>query len=150
VRRSVPLACRNLHEHTASASPHSSSPSARGGACQWLLAKRVINPQLVANIPFSGEAGFTWDVWENDNPHTTVASKHHRFSTNIWVGILGDQLLGEVFLPNRLTGSVYHLFFFVNDYQHFWNMCLFINDTCGSCTTSCSPHCEAAPEPDSR
>jgi hypothetical protein len=63
-----------------------------------------------------------------------MASRHqHRFSINVWVGIVGDQLLGPVVLPNRLTGAVYHRFF-VN--QYFWNMCLFINDnTCGSCMT---------------
>jgi hypothetical protein len=43
------------------------------------------------------------------NPHTTMASGHqHLFSINIWVGRLGDQLLGPVVLPNRLTGAVYH------------------------------------------
>jgi hypothetical protein len=51
-------------------------------------------------------------VWLNDNPHTFVASRHqHRFSINVCVGILGDQLLGPiVVLPHRLTGAVYHCF----------------------------------------
>jgi hypothetical protein len=30
---------------------------------------------------------------------------------NAWVGILGDQLLGPVVLPNRLTAAVSHRFF---------------------------------------
>jgi hypothetical protein len=56
-------------------------------------------------------------VWVDDSPHTTMASRRqHRFSINVWVGILGDQLLGPVVLPNRLTGAVYHRFFLcVND-----------------------------------
>jgi hypothetical protein len=29
---------------------------------------------------------------------------------NVWVGILGDQLLGPPVLPNRVTGAVYHRF----------------------------------------
>jgi hypothetical protein len=29
---------------------------------------------------------------------------------SFWVGILGDQLLGPVVVPNRLTGAVYHSF----------------------------------------
>jgi hypothetical protein len=29
---------------------------------------------------------------------------------NVWVGILGDQILGPVALPNRLTGAVYYRF----------------------------------------
>jgi hypothetical protein len=77
---------------------------------QWLLAKRVVNPQFVANVLFTGEMGFTGDctvnfrgthVWADDNPHTTMVSRHqHRFFLNICVGILGP-----VVLPNRLTGS---------------------------------------------
>jgi hypothetical protein len=48
-------------------------------------------------------------VWVDDNPHTTVASRHqHRFSINVWVGIVRDKLLGPVVLPNRQTGAVYH------------------------------------------
>jgi hypothetical protein len=49
------------------------------------------------------------------SPHTIVASRRqHRLSINVWVGILGDELLGPVVLPNRLTSAVYHCFV-VND-----------------------------------
>jgi hypothetical protein len=78
--------------------------------------KLIVNTQFVANILFTNEAGFIGDgtvnfhnnhVWVDDNPHTTEASRHqHQFSINVWVGILGDQLLGPVVLPNRLTGAV--------------------------------------------
>jgi hypothetical protein len=88
--------------------------------CHWLLAKCVVNPRFVANILFTDKAGFTRDgivnfhnthVWVDDNPHTTVASRHqHRFSINVWVGIVGDEILGPVVLPNRLTGAVFHRF----------------------------------------
>jgi hypothetical protein len=45
----------------------------------------------------------------DDTPHTIVVSKHqHRLYINVWVGILNDQLLGPVVLPNRLTGAVHH------------------------------------------
>jgi hypothetical protein len=74
-------------------------------------------------------------VWVNENPHTTVAWSHqHRFSINVLVGILGDQLLGLVVLRNRITGAIYHRFFWRPMHQYSWNMSLFINDnTCGSC-----------------
>jgi hypothetical protein len=49
----------------------------------------------------------------DDNLHTTIASRHQLY-INIWVGILGDQTLGPVVLPNRVTGAVYH-HFLVND-----------------------------------
>jgi hypothetical protein len=86
----------------------------------WLLAKCAVNPQFVVNVMFTDEAGFTRDcavnfrrthVWTDDNPDTTVTSKHqHRLFVNICVGILGDQLLWPVVLPNKLPGSVYHVF----------------------------------------
>jgi hypothetical protein len=62
--------------------------------------------------------------------HATVASRHqHRFSINVCVGILGDQPLGPVVLPNRLTGAVYRHYFLVNVLP-----ALFFNDsTFGSC-----------------
>jgi hypothetical protein len=112
--------------------------------CHWLLAKCIVNSRFVPNILFTDEAGFTRagivnfhniHVWVDDNPHTTVASRHqHQFSINVWVGIIADKLLGPVVLPNRLTGAVYHCFL-VNDLpvflehvplhqrQHIWFMC---------------------------
>jgi hypothetical protein len=52
---------------------------------------------------FTDEAGFTGDgtvnfynshVWVDDIPQTTVTSRNkHRFSINVWVGILGVQFL---------------------------------------------------------
>jgi hypothetical protein len=92
--------------------------------CQWFLAKYVVNPQFVGNILLTDEAGFSADgianfhythVWEDDSLHTTVASRHqHRFSINVWVGILCDQILGPVVLPNRLASALYYRFL-VND-----------------------------------
>src|SRR5678816_129152 len=40
-----------------------------------------------------------------------VESRHqHQFSFNVWVGIVGDHLIGPFFLPARLTGDVYRQF----------------------------------------
>jgi hypothetical protein len=68
---------------------------ARTMFCQLLLAMCFVNTQFVANILFTDEVGFTKDsivnfrntnVWVDDNPHTTVASRHqHRFSVNVSV-----------------------------------------------------------------
>jgi hypothetical protein len=64
-------------------------------------------------------------------PRNQCPPRYGRF--NIWVGILGDQLLGPVFLPNRQKGALYHCFL-VNDLpvrlehvplhqrQHMWFM----------------------------
>jgi hypothetical protein len=75
--------------------------------CQCLFAKCHVNTKFAGNILFTDEAGFTRDSIEkfhnthvrvDDSPYTTVASKHqHRFSINVWVGILGQQLLDAVY-----------------------------------------------------
>jgi hypothetical protein len=87
--------------------------------CQWLLTKFDVSTQFVANILFTDEEGFTrvgimnfhnTHFRADDNPHTTVVSRHRQFCINVWVGILYDQLLGAVVLLNRLTGAVYHHF----------------------------------------
>jgi hypothetical protein len=82
--------------------------------------------EFVANTLFTDEAGVTrgdivnchnTHIWMNDNPHTTLASRHqHRFSINIWVGILHVQLLEPVALPNRPTVALDYLFL-VNDFS---------------------------------
>jgi hypothetical protein len=79
--------------------------------CKWLLAKCIVSTQFVANILFIDEEGFTRDGimnWHDthlrmdENPHITMASRlQHQFCINVWVDILGDQVLGPVVLTNR-------------------------------------------------
>lgn len=98
--------------------------AARRVFCQWILTKFAENPNFTSRILFTDEAGFTRDgifnfhnnhVWADENPHEFVESRHqHRFSLNVWLGILGDRLIGPVFFPNRLTGELY-LNFLRND-----------------------------------
>lgn len=45
------------------------------------------------------------------NPHLIVESHRHEFSINVWAAIIGDWLIGPVFLPNRLKGHNYRQFF---------------------------------------
>jgi hypothetical protein len=72
---------------------------------------------------------------------------------NVWMFILGDQHLGLVVLPNRLTGVAHHHLWWMV-YQYSLNTCLFINDhTCVSWVMgpiSFYLHCQAAPERDFR
>jgi hypothetical protein len=68
-------------------------------------------------ILFSDEAQFTLDgvnnthnshVWAEINPHATVETTfQHRFSVNVWCGVLHDRLIGPFIFPGRLTGEVY-------------------------------------------
>jgi hypothetical protein len=49
--------------------------------------------------------------WADRNPHVTkITSNQHQFSLNVWVGIIGDFLIGPFFIPPRLTGIIYPIF----------------------------------------
>ncbi|KAJ4435499.1 hypothetical protein ANN_18115 [Periplaneta americana] len=49
-------------------------------------------------------------LWADENPHAVEETRHqHRFSINVWVGVLGDRLRPYV-LPQRLTGARYQGF----------------------------------------
>ncbi|EZA58875.1 hypothetical protein X777_00578, partial [Ooceraea biroi] len=72
--------------------------------CRFVLRKVKENPDFAANILFTDEAIFTNNriinfhnnhIWADENPHAVVESRHqHRFSLNVWVGILRDRLIG--------------------------------------------------------
>jgi hypothetical protein len=50
-------------------------------------------------------------LWDRKNPCRTVENKYqHRFSVNIWCCVIGDQLIGSYFFPQRLTGDIYATF----------------------------------------
>ena len=47
-------------------------------------------------------------LWDHDNPHGTVESNYqHRFSVNVWCGVIGNQLSGPYIFPQHLTGDIY-------------------------------------------
>jgi len=64
--------------------------------CCWI----DFNSHMFRNILFTDEAHFTRDgvndtrnshLLDRDNPHGTVESNYqHRFSVNVWCGIIGD------------------------------------------------------------
>lgn len=79
--------------------------------CTWLLS------HAEANVLFSDECLFTrvglfnqrddhW--WSFRNPMLTRQNSfQHRFSVNVWAGILNDQIVGPYFIEGRLTGENY-------------------------------------------
>lgn len=81
-------------------------------------------PQFLSSVLFTDEAGFNRNgilnfhnthQWADENPHTVVQSRfQHNFSLNVWVGIIGNNFIGPVFLPARLNGLTY-LHFLQND-----------------------------------
>jgi hypothetical protein len=55
-------------------------------------------------------ANNTWNshLWDRDNPHGTVETYYqHRFSVNVWCGVIGDQRISPYILPQRLTVDIY-------------------------------------------
>ena len=50
-------------------------------------------------------------VWADENPCAQVVQSHqHRFSINVWAGIIANHIIGPYLLPNRLTGEIYLTF----------------------------------------
>jgi hypothetical protein len=71
--------------------------------CEWLLQQHEANPNFVKSILFTDECFFSrngtfnihnYHVWVDENPHHAihVNAFQHRFSINLWAGILGDSL----------------------------------------------------------
>lgn len=84
---------------------------ARIALCTWVLNNTE------TNVLFSDECLFTriglfnqhnehW--WSIRNPMLTRQhSYQHRFSVNVWAGILNDNIVGPYFIEGRLTGESY-------------------------------------------
>lgn len=86
---------------------------------QWFLEHRL-QPGFHERILFTDEATFSRDGivnihnnhhWADENPHVIIQCRHQqRFSLNVWVGIVGDNLIGPYFLPPALNGENYRNF----------------------------------------
>jgi len=71
---------------------------------------------VIRNVLFTDEANFTregvnntrnYHLWGRDNPHGTIESNYqHRFSVNVWCGVIADQLIGPYIFAQRLTGAI--------------------------------------------
>jgi hypothetical protein len=81
--------------------------------CRWINS----NPRVIRNVSFTDEAHLTRNgvnntrishLWGRDNPHRTIESNYqHRFSVNVWCGVIGDQLIGPYIFPQRLISAIY-------------------------------------------
>jgi hypothetical protein len=64
----------------------------------------TFNREGIFNFHYSHE-------WRRNNPHIIHEHGHqHRYSANVWAGIVLNQIIGPYILPERLTGNVYRLF----------------------------------------
>lgn len=78
------------------------------------------NPEFLEQVLFTDEANFSREaiinyhnnhIWAEENPHAIVEAHHQeQFSLNVWLGHIGNQLIGPHFLPPRLNGDTYSQF----------------------------------------
>jgi len=75
--------------------------------CWWVIANR----RLIPFILYADEGCFsrndknnTHGRWSDKNPHAIEErNSPHRFSVNVWCGVIDSQLIGPAVLPNRLN-----------------------------------------------
>lgn len=89
--------------------------------CRWLLRQ---DRGFVNKVIFTDECTFTnngmWNrrnshYWCSVNPHQTQETGFQvRWKHNVWAGIMGNQILGPVFLPPSMNGPAY--LNLINDY----------------------------------
>lgn len=85
--------------------------------CRWLLMEHARDRNFIAKILFTDESSFTREgilnlhnnhIWATENPNALVESNHqYQFKLNVWGAIIGDTILGPVFLPPNLNGDNY-------------------------------------------
>jgi hypothetical protein len=104
---------------------HEGDYELRAQYCNWLLNQNQQNPAFISKILWTDEATFTRDgvfnyhnnhYWAVQNPRLFRSSRHqHKFSVNVWAGIIGSHLLGPCILPHRLNHQNF-LNFLNNDF----------------------------------
>lgn len=86
---------------------------ARVQFCRWILGHR----NKLSKILWSDEANFSrckvfnshnTHLWADENPRGVRRTNfQNRFSINLWAGIIGNQLIGPIELPNNLNSQRY-------------------------------------------
>lgn len=85
--------------------------------CNWYRSRAQADPNFSSKVLWSDEASFTRGgmsnvhnehIWAHENPHASRESSfQHQWRINVWAGIIGDHLIGPVFLPDSLNGQNY-------------------------------------------
>lgn len=85
--------------------------------CHWALRKLNESPDFFQYVLFSDEATFkstgalnrhNCHYWSRQNPHWTQHIDHqHRWSLNVWCGIVDGQVIGPYFFDGTVTGQSY-------------------------------------------
>lgn len=85
--------------------------------CEWLLDSSNRDREFPTYVLVTDECCFTRDgvlnfhnyhTWTDENPHRIRQNKfQHRFSLNLWAGIVNNTIIGPFELPARLNGASY-------------------------------------------
>lgn len=85
--------------------------------CQWALQMIQLDPDFFRFVLFSDEATFKSDgslnrhnchYWSDQNPHWYRPVDHqHRWSINVWCGIVNGCLVGPYFFEQNVTGVIF-------------------------------------------
>lgn len=96
--------------------------------CNWAINRNQVENNFFGNLLFTDEAVFHKDgrvntrnthYYDTVNPHVTrTMDRQHRWSVNVWAGIVGDHLLGPYFFHENVTGENYSNFL-ENEFQIF-------------------------------
>lgn len=88
--------------------------------CQTMLRMERDDPGFFEKVLWTDESRFertgifnihNTHHWAVENPHLTRDTRfQHRFSVNMWSGILNGEMIGPFELPPRLNGETYKLF----------------------------------------
>jgi hypothetical protein len=81
----------------------------REAFCKWLLQQNAAYPTFFCQVLLMDEASFTQNLilnthnqhmWADENPHSFQETLfQQQFAVNVWVGIIGNLLLGPYELP---------------------------------------------------
>lgn len=92
--------------------------------CLWANDKLLENPLFFDNVLFSDEATFhkngyvnlhNFHYYATENPNFIRPLDHqHRWSLNVWAGILGNQILGPYFFDENVNAMSYLDFLRIN------------------------------------
>lgn len=92
-------------------------PDRRIQFCEVMSERIIHNPAYTKTICFSDECTFFLNgnvnrqnvrYWSDENPH--IFRENHTQTpekVNVWAGILGDHIIGPIFLDENLTGVLY-------------------------------------------
>lgn len=118
--------------------------------CQWANNKILENPYFFNNVLFSDEATFHRNGYVNRHNYHYYATENsnfirptyyqHRWSLNVWAGILGNRILGPYFFERNITAESYLEFLRTDLEEYFDNFPLNLLERIWLQQDGASPH----------